>query len=125
CRGEVRTPAATRLPARLAAEGYEDTADHVARLARVDLVPGNVDGDVLVTVAIPGGAVHILPSDAIDLEEAERRKAERRKWLEQEIARAEGRLANKGFIEKAPADVVAAEREKLARFRAELEELSE
>jgi valyl-tRNA synthetase len=124
-RDDVSAPAAAFLPARLAASGYEDTAEHVARLARLELAPVEVDGDAIASVAIPGGAVQILPSDAIDLEGAERRKAERRAVLEKEIARAEGKLSNDGFVKKAPPDVVDAEREKLARFRAELEELSE
>ena len=44
--------------------------------------------------------------------------------LEQEIRRAEGMLANDRFVEKAPADVVEAEREKLARYRRELDALT-
>jgi len=72
---------------------------------------------------VPGGVVHVLPSEAIDPEEVERRRGERRRALEGEIARAEGKLANRGFVEKAPAHVVDAERDKLARFREELAEL--
>jgi valyl-tRNA synthetase len=41
--------------------------------------------------------------------------------LENEIARAEGMLGNERFVENAPAEVVAAEREKLARYKRELE----
>jgi valyl-tRNA synthetase len=41
--------------------------------------------------------------------------------LEQEIARAEGMLGNERFVQNAPADVVEAEREKLARYRRELD----
>jgi valyl-tRNA synthetase len=44
--------------------------------------------------------------------------------LRKEIARAEGMLANERFVERAPADVVDAEREKLARYRRELEALT-
>jgi valyl-tRNA synthetase len=44
--------------------------------------------------------------------------------LRKEIARAEGMLGNERFVERAPADVVEAEREKLARYRRELEALS-
>jgi len=44
--------------------------------------------------------------------------------LEKEIARAEGMLANERFTSKAPADVVAAEREKLERYRRELDAIS-
>ena len=42
--------------------------------------------------------------------------------LAQEIERAERKLANEGFIAKAPPPVVQAERDKLDRLRAELEE---
>jgi valyl-tRNA synthetase len=41
--------------------------------------------------------------------------------LEKEIARAEGALANERFVEKAPPAVVEAEREKLERYRRELD----
>jgi len=44
-----------------------------------------------------------------------------RERLRKEIARAEGMLANERFVQNAPADVVAAEREKLERYRRELD----
>jgi valyl-tRNA synthetase len=43
--------------------------------------------------------------------------------LQKEIQRAEGMLANDRFVERAPADVVEAERQKLARYRRELDAL--
>jgi valyl-tRNA synthetase len=43
--------------------------------------------------------------------------------LRREVARAEGMLANERFVSNAPADVVEAEREKLARYRRELDAL--
>ena len=47
-----------------------------------------------------------------------------RERLRKEIARAEGMLANPNFVGRAPDDVVEAEREKLARYRRELEALT-
>jgi len=44
--------------------------------------------------------------------------------LRKEIARAEGMLANERFVQNAPAEVVEAEREKLARYQRELDALS-
>jgi valyl-tRNA synthetase len=43
--------------------------------------------------------------------------------LRKEIARAEGMLANERFVAKAPSEVVRAEREKLERYRRELDAL--
>jgi valyl-tRNA synthetase len=43
--------------------------------------------------------------------------------LQKEIARAEGMLANERFVQNAPEDVVAGEREKLARYQRELDAL--
>jgi valyl-tRNA synthetase len=106
------------LPARLQADGYERTLDHVARLARLDLAGAN-GAEPVATVAIPGGAVAILPSEAVDLGAAQRRIDERRAWLDTEIARAEQKLTNEGFVAKAPDAVVEAERAKLAALREE------
>jgi len=75
------------------------------------------------SVPVPSGSVVILAADAVDTEAQARRAAEQRKRLEAEIARAEGKLGNQGFVAKAPAHVVDGEREKLARLQAELEAL--
>jgi valyl-tRNA synthetase len=48
-----------------------------------------------------------------------------RERLRAEIARAEGMLANDRFVQNAPADVVEAEREKLARYRRELDAIGD
>ena len=61
----------------------------------------------------------VLPSEAVDLGAAQRRIDERRAWLDGEISRAEKKLANQGFVAKAPAAVVEAERAKLAALREE------
>ena len=111
--------AAATVPARLAAEGYEETGEHLARLARLAFTSDGAEP--VASVPVPGGAVEILPSDDVDLEGAERRLAARQAKLQAEIERAEKKLANEGFVAKAPPEVVEAEREKLARLRAELD----
>ena len=98
----------------------------MARLARLELRSGTSDGgggEPIASVAVPGGAVQILASEAFDAAELEHRRTERRRTLEAEIGRAELKLANRGFVEKAPPAVVEGEREKLARFVAELAQL--
>jgi valyl-tRNA synthetase len=118
-RCEVRPGAV--VPVRLPASGYEATGGTIANLARV-----SYDGDAgppVAGLAIPGGTIDILASPDVDLEAAERRLESRRKELRAEIDRAERKLGNEGFVAKAPPQVVDAEREKLARYRAELEGL--
>jgi valyl-tRNA synthetase len=112
------------VPARLEAAGYDATAAHIARLARVDFGDaGAAAGDPVATVAVPGGTIAVLASEAVDAEAEARRRELRVALLGQEIARAEGKLGNQGFVAKAPADVVQGERDKLAALRRELEEL--
>ena len=112
----VEAPAATVLPAR--AEGVEPQ-EFVGRLARFEF--GEDGGDPVAAV----GPVKILASGEIDAEAVAARLAARREELRSEVARAEGKLGNQKFIDRAPADVVEEERRKLERYRAELEELSE
>jgi valyl-tRNA synthetase len=67
--------------------------------------------------------VELLETEGVDPEAVAARIEERREKLRAEVKRGEGKLSNEGFVAKAPADVVDAEREKLAAYRAELEEL--
>src|SRR4051812_12686110 len=119
-REEAGVKPSARLPAVLAADGYDEVRDALARLARLELADEPNGGEPIATVAIPGGAVRLLPTDAVDPGAAEQRKAEQRRKLEAEIRRAEERLANEGFVAKAPPPVVEAERAKLARLQEEL-----
>jgi valyl-tRNA synthetase len=110
------------LPARLAAEGYDGTAPQIARLARLELREDG--GDPAAEVPVPGGAVQLLPSDDFDPNAASARVEERRKKLSEEIDRLERKLANERFVERAPAEVVQGERDKLLAYQADLERLS-
>jgi valyl-tRNA synthetase len=109
------------IPARLDGDGYEATAEHVARLARLEWTSDG--GAPVATVGVPRATVAIFASDAVDLEAEQRRAQARREEVESEIARAEGKLSNERFVAKAPEAVVQAERDKLARLREELAEL--
>jgi valyl-tRNA synthetase len=120
-RDRVGATAGKLVPARLDASGYDRTAGHVARLARVEWSADG--GEPVATVGVPGGSVAVLASEAVDVEAAAQRAAARRAALEKEIERAEGKLANQSFVTKAPAAVVEAEREKLERRKRELEDL--
>jgi valyl-tRNA synthetase len=116
------------VPARILAEGYDATATLIARLARLDLVAPNGAGGAaqeqpVAAVAVPGGTVEVLSAQGLDLDAAQRRVQVQRQRLQADIDRVQAKLANEQFVAKAPAQVVQAEREKLARLQAELEAL--
>jgi valyl-tRNA synthetase len=91
----------------------------VSRLARVEF--SDDGGEAIATV----GGVELLETEGIDPDAVRARIEERREKLRAEVKRGEGKLANEGFVAKAPADVVDEERQKLEAYRAELEELGE
>jgi valyl-tRNA synthetase len=97
------------------APGFTETRDALARLGRLEW--GEPAGALLdlggVDVAVP----------TADPDETERKRADERAHLQAEIDRAEAKLANAGFVAKAPAAVVDAERAKLAELQARLREL--
>ena len=103
----------------MSADGYDDaSAAQVARLARFEFVPDRTrTATSVATLPIAGGAVQVLPSDAFDAEEAARAARREARAARAEIERGEGKLANEGFVEKAPAEVVEGERRKLDEYR--------
>jgi valyl-tRNA synthetase len=104
-----RLPATTDLDAAV--------AEHVANLARLELSQNG--GEPLATV----GPVRILASADVDAAAFQARVDARRDQLRKEVERGEKKLGNKGFVEKAPAEVVEEERQKLDAYRRELESL--
>jgi valyl-tRNA synthetase len=111
----VGVAAGSVLRARLSSG--EEPHELVARLARLSF--DGADGKPLAAF----GPVEILASDEVDAEQVRNRIDERRRALHDEVERAERQLANDAFVDNAPAEVVEGEREKLASYRAELEEL--
>jgi valyl-tRNA synthetase len=117
-RDQAGLKAGARVNARLAAPGYEQTAEHVSRLARISFLQDG--GAAAASVPIPGGTLEVISGEQFDPDAAARKRDEERARLEQEIDRARAKLANEAFVTKAPAVVVQGEREKLARLTAEL-----
>jgi valyl-tRNA synthetase len=107
---------ASVLPAQVTGE-QPPPHELVARLARLEF--DSAEGDALASF----GPVEILASDAVDAAQARTRVEERRDVLRSEVDRAEAMLGNERFVANAPPEVVKAEREKLAEYRTELEEL--
>ncbi len=108
----VGVPAGAVLPARVSGDG----APHelVARLGRLRFE--DAEGEALANI----GPLALLASDELDPAEVRARIEKRIAELRAEVERAERKLANEGFVSKAPAEVVEAEREKLAGYRAQL-----
>jgi valyl-tRNA synthetase len=112
---------AARLAARLDAPGYDNTISAIARLARLDLADSaNGCGHAAASVPIPGGAIDIVAGEGLDLQGLAQRRERAAERLAESIARAETKLSNPGFLAKAPADVVEAERAKLELLKREL-----
>jgi valyl-tRNA synthetase len=107
---------ALKLPA--AIDGDPSVAEHIANLARLELGSANGD-DPLATV----GAVRIFGAEGVDAAAFQQRVDARRDELRKEVERGEKKLGNKGFVDKAPPEVVQEEREKLDAYRRELESL--
>ena len=75
-----------------------------------------VSADNAVQIITDSATVYLPLSDLIDTEKERARLENEQKKLGEEIARLEKKLSNAGFVAKAPAAVVEAERTKLAKY---------
>jgi len=92
-----------------------DRAQEAAAIFRRSRVRAELDGDDLRVFDA------VVRPDRVKTDGNAEAEVER---LRKEIARAEGMLANERFTSKAPPEVVEAEREKLERYRRELDAIS-
>ena len=96
--------------------------EKLASASAMEIVP-HYEKDDAVSIVTDAATVYIPLAEMIDTEKERTRLTAEVKKTEGEIARLQGKLANEGFLAKAPANVVEGEKAKLEKYRATLEAL--
>lgn len=91
---------------------------YIAKLvnAEVSFVSDFSDDKQVVGVVSAAAEAQIPMGDLVDFEKEKERVKKELATVEQEIARANGKLNNQGFVAKAPAQLIEAEKAKLANY---------
>ena len=130
-RQEMNVPAGAKIPlvfvgggseaaARL--ERHDDVIKRLARLSEISTAEAAPKGAVQI---VHGDAVAALPiADFIDIDAEKARLKKEQDKAKSEIAAIDKKLANKNFVEKAPAKVVEEQKTRRVDFSAQLEKLS-
>ena len=125
-RNEMNVPPSRKAKVYLATKyekSFAGTEAFFARLASASAleVAAEFDGSVIsgdnaVQIVTDSATVFLPLSDIIDYEKEKARLAAELEKLDGEITRAKAKLANESFVSRAPAAVVAGERDKLAKY---------
>ncbi|MCP4681684.1 MAG: valine--tRNA ligase [Desulfobacterales bacterium] len=101
---------------------------HIKTLAKVDeasISSGVPKPEASATAVFGRNQVHVLLKGILDFEEERKRLQKEIKKIEKEIMASDKKLVNKGFLEKAPAGIVAKVRDKVETLSAKLEKFNQ
>ncbi|MGA7477731.1 MAG: valine--tRNA ligase [Azonexus sp.] len=125
-RGEMNVSPALRMPLLVAGGGTEISEfaailQALGKLSEVQIV-NDMPADAMAPVAVVG-EIRLMLKVEIDVAAERERLAKEIEKLEKQISIAQGKLANEGFVARAPAAVVEQEKQRVADFSATLEKL--
>jgi len=128
-RSEMNVPAAARVPLLLgdaeaaAAARLDRHREHFRRLARVEPREGTAAAGGI-QVVVEGATFVLALGDVVDLAREKARLAREIGRIDGDLARFAAKLANPGFLAKAPPEVVEEQREREADLRRDRDRLS-
>ncbi len=106
----------------------KDSENYLLKLGRLERITWlNADDSAPESaIALVGGMKILIPMAGLIDKDAELARLDKEiQRIEKELPRIEGKLNNAAFVDKAPADVIAKEREKLATLHSSLKNLNE
>ncbi len=102
---------------------FEDNQDYIERFCHPESLQIGADVNaptLAMTAVISGAEVYIPLAGLVDLSQEVQRLQKEIDKLENEVARGEKKLSNQGFVNNAPEQLVAEEKEKLSGYREKL-----
>ena len=98
--------------------------ERLASAASLEVVEDYADENA-VKIITDSATIHIPLGDLVDFEAERARLKKELDAMDSEIKRAEGKLSNEGFVSRAPAAVVEAEKAKLEKYKEKRDSIKE
>jgi valyl-tRNA synthetase len=99
--------------------------EKLASASELQFVQRNEIPKDAVSSVIPGGEIFLPLEDLIDKQKEIERLAKEQEKLKKEVERVNNKLANPGFVSKAPENVLNEEKEKQKKYQEMLDKVTE
>ena len=112
-----------RMPVFEGGKNFLSKLAYAGEVTVTDIAPENVDG--LVSVVTNEAKMYMPMAELVDLEKERARIEKELKKAQDDLVKTEAKLQNQNFVSRAPEAVVNVEREKVAKAKALIENLTQ